>query len=310
VKNLGIGILCFLRPEYLIQRVREIQTYLPDTHITVLVDKYEGSNTEKLILNDQVRNETVRLKNQGEIAGIILKDKNIGVKRAFIELNEVVLSNKDFFLYIEDDLKIVSNPAAYLAQCIDRMKVDNNLAMACLYDSTFHLFNLRRKKSFLRITYFPKMWGVLLARNFFENHQDESVVEKIAVPTVMSKFDFGDLKLSSALSSFWELKMERAIQSNSAWDTELQLRVWSQNLVCIAPDKNYVRDLGMDKTSVSKKQPVMRYPHFPKYQGSIGEFFCSRCESWGVTRYADRKIRLRMVANNFRRVKFQSKSRY
>jgi hypothetical protein len=292
VKNLGIGILCFLRPEYLVQRVREIQTYLPDTHITVLVDKYEGSNAEKLFLNDQVRNETARLKNQGEITHVIHKDENIGVKRAFIELNEVVLSNKDFFLYIEDDLKIVCNPTTYLAQCIDRMKNDKNLAMACLYNSTFHFFDLRRNKAFLRITYFPKMWGVLLARNFFEKHQAELVVEKSAVQNVMSKFDFSDLKLSSMLSSFWELKMERAIRSNSAWDTELQLRIWSENLACIAPDKNYVRDLGVDKTSVSKKRSAMRYPHFPKFQGNIGELFCSRCESWGVTRYADRKIRL------------------
>jgi hypothetical protein len=308
MESIGIGILCFMRPKYLLQRVREIQNYLPNSPITVLVDKYDGSISEKLILNNLVRIEATKLQLQGNISQVILKDENIGVKKAFSELSFAVLSNKEFFLYIEDDLKLVSDPTKYLDQCVEKLKYDNSVAMACLYDSTYHLFRPRRNKSSLRNSYFPKMWGVLLGRNLLQNPHEESPEVKTAVKNVMSKFEFQSLGLANSLSSIWESKMNRALMSTSAWDTELQLRLWSRNSVCITPDRNFVRDLGTDETSVSKKRFVLPYPHFPRFQKNSGYLFCSRCESWGVTRYADRRNRLRMAASNFRRIAFQPKS--
>ena len=78
--SIGIGILCFMRPKYLVQRVREIQNYLPDSPITVLVDKYVGSNPEKLNLNNLVRHEATQLQIQGNVSNLMLKNENIGVK--------------------------------------------------------------------------------------------------------------------------------------------------------------------------------------------------------------------------------------
>jgi len=308
--SIGIGILCFMRPKYLLQRVCEIQSYLPNSPITVLVDKYVGSNPEKLFLNNLVRIEATKLQIQGKVSHLIFKDENIGVKKAFSELSIAVLSNNEFFLYIEDDLKLVSVTIEYLYQCVEKMKYDNSLAMACLYDSTFHILNPRRNKSSLRNSYFPKMWGVLLGRNFLQNNQEETPEVKTAVQNVMSKFQFESLDLASSLSYIWESKMNRALKSTSAWDTELQLRLWSRNSACITPYKNFVRDLGTDETSVSKKRLVARYPHFPSFQENSGYLFCSRCESWGITRYANRRNRLRMAASNFRRIIFQPKSQY
>ena len=308
--SIGIGILCFMRPKYLLQRVCEIQSYLPNSPITVLVDKYVGPSPEKLNLNNLVRIEATKLQLQGIISNVIFKDENIGVKRAFSELSFAVLSNKEFFLYIEDDLKLLSDPTDYLNQCVEKLKYDNSVAMACLYDSTFHIFKPRRSEYSLRNSYFPKMWGVLLGRNLLQNPQEKSPEIKIAVQNVMSKFEFDNLKLANSLSTVWESKMNRALKSNSAWDTELQLRLWSRNASCITPDRNFVRDLGTDETSVSKKRVVLPYPHFPSFQKNSGYLFCSRCESWGVTRYADRRDRLRLAASNFRRIAFQPKSQY
>ena len=310
VVGVGVGVLCFLRPNYLLQRVEEIQTYLPKSPITVLVDRYAGSNQELIQRNNQVLIESARLQRKGKITKVITKSENVGVKNAFLELNLAVLEENEFSLYIEDDLRLKHDPSQFLSECTTMMRANEKIAIACLYDSIFHFPQFRNTESTPRLTYFPKMWGVLSRIEIFHIQSEELIDISSTVDEVFSKFELCRINSASGLASTWKWKMAKAIQSKSAWDTELQLRIWSRNMTCIAPDRNYVLDLGTDDTSVSRRRLELRYLHFPKFWRGADFNFCIRCESWGLTRYAERHERLRLLRENFRRIQFRSNSQF
>lgn len=303
-----MGVLCFLRPSYLLQRVDEIQSHLPKSPITVLVDKYAGSDQQLIHRNTQVLAESERLRRRGKITKVITKNENVGVKKAFLELNRAVLEESDFSLYIEDDLKLKRDPSQFLTRCTKMMRDNDRIAIACLYDSIFHFSPSRNTIPTPRLTYFPKMWGVLSRKEIFQSQSEEFIDISSSVDNIFSKFDLHGINSLSKLSSTWKWKMAKALQSKTAWDTELQLRIWSRNMMCIAPDRNYVRDLGTDETSVSRRRLELCYLHIPKILSGSDLYFCIRCENWGLTRYAERRARLQMLGSNFRRIQFLSSS--
>lgn len=302
MKDFGVGILCFLRPKYLVDRVKEINRHLPGKRIVILIDKYSGENSLLKELNREVFEVSQSLHRSGSIAQVIHPTSNLGVKRAFFELGRAVVKDGDHFLYIEDDIRIKKDPSNFLVNCVEKFEEDSNVVLATLFDTTRHIPNSHLKEA-IRQTLFPKMWGVLVKRSFLCSFENTEEFDPDSIEKLVSRFEFSDSSLEKEIVDIWEWKMKKSLSSNTAWDTNLQYFMWNKRFRALAPDKKYVRDLGTDNTSVSnRKRREFVLPHRAKLRSVDGELMCIRCEILGVSRYLSRgsKIRLHGAVLNFK----------
>lgn len=279
-------ILSFARPEKLISCIRSIKSNDPTIPIYLCVDICDDVHSPFFNANQELITLGKNLVLMGEIAAFTLTPSNLRTKAAANFALDWVFKFNENVVFMEDDLNLEIDPHSFILNALECM--DNPLiGMSTLYTRSTHNQIAISESINFRLTRWPIMWGFILSKSNYEKIARSlsgwSDREYIDLAT-----SYIDNSSSSKLArlfrnrfiSSWVFKYRNAHRSDTAWDTEWQSGLWKLNLLTLVPIHSFMRDTGVDESSVSQNkasEDTVFCPGDWEIQLS-NHFICNRCE--------------------------------
>ena len=282
--KLAILILSCFRHEKLEELVFEINSLNLNLPIRVFIDKYEGSSDSLLQLNRAVIYISQELKLNGRIEDFRLATSNLKTKKAWHSGVNFIFEEYDNLLYIEDDMKIQTE---LLAQIGAINELNLNDCIVNLYPPKSHWFP-KFNPSFIYSDW-PSLGGVMLSKKIYKELCNEDLIsvakiENIVKNTFENLF-FKRINDKNVFLEIWTNKFIRAINSDTAWDTELHLRIWQKNIPILNSFVKGVLNTSIDETNLSKSRSPRDerdFKHIGRFKYNLNSNnypMCLRCES-------------------------------
>lgn len=279
-------ILSFARPEKLMSCIRSIKIHDPTIPIFLCVDICDDVHSPFYKANQELIALGKNLVQLGEIAAFTYTPSNLRTKAAANFALNWAFKFHENVVFMEDDLKIEINPHSFILNAIVEM-ANPQIGMSTLYTRSSHRQNAFGQSLDFRLTRWPIMWGFILSKNKYEKIA-ESLSGWSDREYLDLAIDYVDNSSSSKLTklfrnrfiSSWGFKYRNAHRSDTAWDTEWQSGLWKLNLFAVVPIHSFLRDTGVDESSVSQNKSFWETVFCPGDWGNSfsNHFICNRCE--------------------------------
>jgi hypothetical protein len=279
-------ILSFARPEKLISCIRSINLNDPSIPIYLCVDICEDEHSPFYDANQKLITLGENLVLTGGLAGFTFTPSNLKTKAAANFALKWAFKFSENVVFMEDDLNLEIDPHSFILDAIDRM-ANPMIGMSTLYTRSSHKQIAAGQSIDFRLTRWPIMWGFILSKNNYVK-----ITKNLSGWSDSDYFDLAknyiDNSSSSKLTklfrnrftSSWVFKYRNAHKSKTAWDTEWQSGLWKLNLLTLVPIHSFLRDTGVDESSVSQNKSSWDAVFCPgDWEIPMSNhFICNRCE--------------------------------
>ena len=281
--KIGFSILAFARPEGLLMCVQSIERYAPGIPIVISIDTFLGDDEYLTLKNLETIEVATKLLKEGKIVGLFVSSSNLKTKRAWVWSMENSFTYFEHSIYFEDDLRLLSRPNDYLESYLSPMAKGDRNFIATLYSSRVHT----KGNWTSGFSVWPELWGVIMSEEIFTQFQNFSDASHSEDSIKVSIVRWGEKNLTpfgkvfkAKILRFWSWKFQKALLSDTAWDTSLHYFIWNQDIPVMIPRTELVKDTGVDFTSVSKAKVIkeVKNCNYPLGLSSSEQKKCLGCK--------------------------------
>lgn len=278
-----VAIMGYLRPENIINRVEEINSFCATTSIIVGIDLYEGDKKHLIQKNQEIKKICMQLLAQHKISAYYFNKKNLGTKANWFKLIKTAFKESLIVIYIEDDVAVLEDLRPFISEYKNVIKKNGCNFVGSLQPNIQHKISKLNKGINSFQSAWLNSWGVVINKDVFELLYERDLTSSDIEFTDLS-FLFYKSRYINLFLNVWKYKFEMALISKTAWDTDLMNRMWKNRTRCLMPMKSYTQDLGIDLTSISqnKVNHIQKLLHKPniKCTSNGDAMFCLRCEKF------------------------------
>lgn len=176
-------------------------------------------------------------------------DKNYGSKIAVSEAIAWFFDNVEMGIIIEDDIVPSISFFEYCCELLERFKSDNNIGVIGGYG--VHSNEIQIPESYAAIKY-PLTWGWASWRRVWENYD----VHMKSWPALNKRKFIKDITNDRGGRVYWEHAFKATYNGKvDAWDYQLCLQFFQNNLKCIVPGKNLISNIGFGEDATHTSDP-------------------------------------------------------
>ena len=275
-----IAVMAYVRKGYLENRIQEFELHTPSLPIVIGIDKYEGNNEKFRKQNELILEYCNKLKMNGQIVDFYFNKENIGTKQNWHKLIKFGHRVSDNVIYIEDDIQLLRPFAEIFEKNYLVSKLSEGKAIICLQSNYPHTTKsvVNLNDQFLSSKWLNG-WGVIISKSAYINlYESKELNIYQAIYNFLDNAYFKSL-FKQSFKKTWYYKFRNALNSRTAWDTELMFRMWQTKTLALMPINPFTKDLGVDESSISTlKNHEKDFPEHTFLPRSATSLFCLNCE--------------------------------
>ena len=282
--SVPILILSCFRYEKLKKLIESINSLNLNIPIMIFIDKYQGNDSFLSRANMNVVNLSYEFKAHGLIEDVRVSSNNLKTKKAWHAGVKFVFEKYEALLYIEDDMKIHKSFSNLINHPYETLLKNSILTF---YPPKSHTV-IKPKNNFVYSDW-PNLAGCVFSKEVYTNlcAEDSMSIHKVE-RIVQERFDQLIYKRSEDRDAFikiWSWKFMKALGSETAWDTELHLKIWQKNISMLNSATKGVLNTSIDDTNLSKtrahrdEKNLAHIGRLKTYWKNQNFQVCLRCES-------------------------------
>jgi hypothetical protein len=227
MKDVGVLIMGFSRPELLKKRIEEVSSQ----NVVNLYISIDGGVKSHTVEMEEIKLFAKLSRPEDCNLHLIHHENLLGMTRHFSTAISNVLLNHEFVVVIEDDVKLSENFVNNLIQGLNLLALSNTLGIVC----SFSPLNHRAGKNYWRILATPYLyaWGWACSREVWKTYKSD--LSKIDIVRELEN-SVGWPKLSILQKKNWIRRFNKVkVNPDFTWDYQLLFNAVVNNYTVLGP---------------------------------------------------------------------------
>ena len=243
ISKFGILIVGFNRPDFITERVKELQKLdLDDINIYVSLDFPRGNNSSDSISHVEILKRLKTFRDNLDFH-LFIEEMNQGCDKHIPSAISRVLLDCVGVLVIEDDILIHHEQIKAIIELAKEnfreMRIDPIVSMSGISSNNLMKFNK------WRITPYFTAWGYFLFKDFWNTHEQLSKLEEKVIQDLLNESVYWR-QMSERKKVLWS---ERFSRGN--YDYRIQRTIFALDLKVFAPVFRMANNLGFGNTGAA-----------------------------------------------------------